>query len=102
LGYSEGGARAKYDTCFDGIAEGEKLDEWEVKYGQKAQELLNAKLSRDQEKLRKRRRASAHFAMLPDLMASMKRGEEVTSAAVSKMLKRKGTTPQRAYRAWSR
>jgi hypothetical protein len=27
LGYSEGGARAKYDSCFDGIAEGEKLDE---------------------------------------------------------------------------
>jgi hypothetical protein len=53
LGYSEGGARAKYDTCFDGIAEGEKLDKWEVMYGQKAQELLDAKLSRDQEKLRK-------------------------------------------------
>jgi hypothetical protein len=102
LGYSEGGARAKYDTCFDGIAEGERLDKWEVKYGQKAQELLDAKLSRDQEKLRKRRRASAHFAVLPDLMASMKEGERVTSAAVGKMLKRKGTTPQRAYQAWSR
>jgi hypothetical protein len=64
LGYSEGGARAKYDICFDGIAEGEKLDEWEVKIRQKAQELLDTNLSRDQEKLRKRQRASAHFAML--------------------------------------
>jgi hypothetical protein len=104
VSYYEDGVRAKYDTSFDGIAEGKKRDAWELKYKKKAQKLLDIKLSHDQAELRKRRtrRASAHFAMLPDLMASMKKGEEVTSAAVGKMLKRKGTTPQRAYRAWSR
>jgi hypothetical protein len=68
VGYYEDGERAKYDTNFDGIAKGEKRDAWELKYEQKAQKLLDIKLSRDQEELRKRWRASAYFAMLPDLM----------------------------------
>jgi hypothetical protein len=102
VGYRKGGLHTKYDIGFDGIAEGQKRDAWEAKYGERAQELLDAKISRDQEELRKRRRASARFAVLPGLMASMKKGEEVMGAAMGKMLERKGTTPQRAYRAWSR
>jgi hypothetical protein len=48
VGYYEDGVRAKYDLTFDGIAEGEKRDAWEIKYKKKAQKLLDIKLSHDQ------------------------------------------------------